>query len=82
MNLRHGPGEREKNAEMGFPKTVKGCTREDGIRNESIGHELQIYSLKDKLYKTGIKWREYIAKMKEDRQPKAIVRYKLKDSKL
>jgi hypothetical protein len=52
---------------------VKGCIKEDRIRNESIRDDVQIYSIKDKLDETRIKCREHIARMEEDRLPEAVI---------
>jgi hypothetical protein len=59
-------------AEIRFLREVQGCTREGReIRvDESIRDELQIYSIKYKLYETRIKRREHTARKAEVRLPK------------
>jgi hypothetical protein len=36
-------------SEMRFLRSVKGCTREDKIRNEEIREELRIYNISEKI---------------------------------
>jgi hypothetical protein len=67
---------------MRFLRVVTGCIRENRIRNESIRDELQIYSKKDKLDRTGLKWRENIVRMEADRLPKVIISYKPRGRRL
>jgi hypothetical protein len=65
-----------------FLGVVKVRNKEDRIRNESITKKLQIYSIKDKLDETTIKWRGYILKMDELRLPKVIISCKATGVKL
>lgn len=60
---------------MKFLRSVKGCTREDGIRNESIQQEMNIQPIIQHagIYKS--KWKDHLAKMLRERLPKQALNY-------
>jgi hypothetical protein len=63
-------------------RAVKGCSREDRIRNETMRHDVQMYTIEDKLDETRIKWREHISRMEEDRLPETVISCKQRVRKL
>lgn len=62
-------------AEMRFLRRIKGCTREDRLRNEAIREELQIYNINDKIEEQKENWRQHLHRMDNRRIPKAITEY-------
>jgi hypothetical protein len=62
-------------------REVKGCTREDKIKNKIISDESKMYSIKDKFDETRTKWRKHIART-EDRPLKTTINYKPRGRKL
>lgn len=64
--------------EMRFLRQVKGCTRQDHIRNTDIRTELNIYSICDRINDYKQKWKEHLERMSDTRIPKRIWSYKPK----
>lgn len=63
-------------SEMKFLRQVKGCTRQDRIRNEEIRGELDIYNMNQRLKNYKQQWWEHIERMDDTRLPKIIRQYK------
>jgi hypothetical protein len=55
---------------MRFLRDVKGCTRQDRLRNEDIRNELGIEPIQDKLSIYRQNWETHLERMSEERIPK------------
>jgi hypothetical protein len=60
---------------MIFFKSVKGCTREDKIRNEEIREELRIYNISEKIQDYHDRWVEHLERMEKGRFPRKALHY-------
>ena len=63
-------------AEMRFLRSVKGCTREDHIRNVEIRKELQVIPLLEQIENYREKWTNHLSRMTEERIPKQALQYR------
>jgi hypothetical protein len=62
---------------MRFLRAVKGCTRQDRLRNEDIRNELGIKAIKDNFSNIRENWETHLERMSEERMPKQIVQHQL-----
>jgi hypothetical protein len=60
---------RTQASEMRFLRSVKGCTREDKIRNEEIREELRIYNSSEKIEDYHDRWVEHLERMEMEDSP-------------
>jgi hypothetical protein len=58
---------------MSFLRAVKGCIRQNGLRNEDIRNELRIEQIQDKLSNYRQNWETHLERMSEEIKPKQIV---------
>jgi hypothetical protein len=63
-------------AEMRYLRSVKGCTREDHIRNEDIRRELRVAPLCEVIKNNKENWRSHVTRMQDGRYPKEILNYR------
>ncbi|CAH0558813.1 unnamed protein product [Brassicogethes aeneus] len=57
---------------MRYLRAVKGLTRRDRIRNETVRAELDVEPILDSIKKQQLKWFGHMVRMEEDRQAKRI----------
>ena len=62
-------------AEMRFLRKVKGCSRRDHIRNETIREELEIFNINERINDYKEKWKNHINRMDSTRIPHLIHKY-------
>jgi hypothetical protein len=62
-------------SEMKYLRTVKGCTRLEGIRNEDIRNELGISPLSEKIIEYRNKWKTHLQRMEHIRIPLQAYKY-------
>jgi hypothetical protein len=60
---------------MRFLRSVKGCTREDKIRNKEIRKELRIYNISEKIQDYHDRWVEHLERMRNGRFPREALHY-------
>ncbi|KAK7861914.1 hypothetical protein R5R35_009378 [Gryllus longicercus] len=65
-------------AEMRFLRKVKGCIKQDQIRNEDIRKELDIYNINERILENRKEWRRHIERMEEDSIPQLVLNYQPK----
>ena len=62
---------------MSFLRRVKGCSRIDRIRNETIRQEPQVFNLNDKIKFNRNKWQEHLERMQQYRIPVKAIKLSL-----
>lgn len=62
-------------AEMMFLRSVKGCTRLDGKRNDSIRQDFNSLTIEDKINQYHKEWWEYVNRMEDTRLLKLALHY-------
>jgi hypothetical protein len=65
-------------SEMKFLRSVKGCTREDKIRNEEIREELRIFNISEKIQGYHDRWVEHLERMVNGRFSREALHYTTK----
>ena len=63
-------------AEMRFLRQVKGCTREDRIRNEEIRKECDVQPILSILRTYRKNWSDHVIRMSQERLPRSALLYK------